>query len=109
MREICIFVGVTMTLDEFKTSLAQAEPPPHLPPLLLALWQEAKGDWDAAHRLTQAINGGDGAWVHAYLHRKEGDISNASYWYACANRPVSHLPLIQEWEIIANALLHSAS
>ena len=94
-----------MRLPEFKDSCAQATPPENATPLLRALWHDAKGDWDTAHRLTQAEEGTAAAWVHAYLHRKEGDLSNASYWYRRADRPVCSLTLEQEWDEIARALL----
>ena len=67
-----------MTLDDFKASLNDATPPSAFPQLLLALWHDAKGDWDAAHGVAQDVEDEDGAWVHAYLHRKEGDAANAA-------------------------------
>jgi hypothetical protein len=94
-----------MTLAELKATLSSAAPPPTLPPALAALWQDAKGDWDAAHRIAQDIEDVDGAWIHAYLHRKEGDPSNAAYWYRHAGKPVAHTSLDAEWEDIATALL----
>lgn len=94
-----------MTFEELIASLQQATVPSGLNPLVAALWHEAHGNWGTAHRLTQGIDSVQSAWVHAYLHRKEGDIANASYWYARANRPVSQLPLAQEWENIARAVL----
>lgn len=93
-----------MTLSELKASLTDADPPETLPPLLAALWRDAKGDWDGAHRLAQDVEGADGAWVHAYLHRKEGDAGNAAYWYRRAGRPVARISLDEEWEQIAAAL-----
>jgi hypothetical protein len=75
--------------------------------VLAALWQDAKGDWETAHRLAQDIDGPDGAWVHAYLHRKEGDAGNAAYWYRRAGRPVARGGIPQEWEAIVDALLAS--
>jgi hypothetical protein len=72
---------------------------------LQALWWDAKGDWDRAHALAQADEGGVGDWVHAYLHRKEGDAGNAAYWYRRAGKPASRAPLAQEWAAIASALL----
>jgi hypothetical protein len=92
-------------LAEFRASLAADEPPPGLAPALAALWRDAKGDWDGAHERAQADGGGDGDWVHAYLHRKQGDEGNAGYWYRRARRPFSRLPLEQEWTEIAEALL----
>jgi hypothetical protein len=94
-----------MTLEQFRASLAAPEPPADLSPALAALWREAKGDWDGAHNLAQSDEGGDGDWVHAYLHRKEGDSGNAAYWYRQAGKPVARAPLEQEWQEIAQALL----
>jgi hypothetical protein len=94
-----------MTLDEFRASLTQSSPPAELSPLPAALWWEAKGDWSRAHEIAQAENGADAAWVHAYLHRREGDASNAGYWYRQARRAHCVLPLEAEWEQIASALL----
>jgi hypothetical protein len=95
-----------MTLDEFRSSLRAAPAPPAgLPPLLQALWHDAVGDWDRAHQLAQEVESKAGAWVHAYLHRKEGDASNAAYWYRRAAREVCVDSLEQEWATIANALL----
>ena len=65
-----------MTLDDFRATLNE-EGPPAVPVLLQALWHDARGEWDAAHRMTQEIDSADAAWVHAYLHRKEGDPGNA--------------------------------
>ena len=95
----------TMTLTEFKATLAHADPPAGIKPALVALWHDAKDDWDAAHEAAQAIDGADGAWVHAYLHRKEGDLSNADYWYRRAGRRRPEGALEAEWEAIAAALL----
>jgi hypothetical protein len=93
------------TLTEFKATLAADTPPPGLSAPLLALWHDARGNWDGAHRVAQDIESADGAWIHAYLHRKEGDASNAAYWYRRAGKPVSRAALEEEWEEIANALL----
>ena len=97
-----------MTFHEFASSL-DAERPPQLPPLVLALWHDAKGDWHAAHQLAQDSDTADGAWVHAYLHRKEGDESNAHYWYRRGNHKMSAMPLEQEWKEIATTLLEKRS
>ena len=94
-----------MTLQEFRATLAQAAAPAALSQPLLALWHDARGDWDAAHRVAQDIDGADGAWIHAYLHRKEGDPGNAGYWYRRAGRPPATGSLDTEWETIASALL----
>jgi hypothetical protein len=89
----------------FAASVAAPQPPPHLPPALAALWHDAKGEWDRAHELCQRDEDTPGAWVHAYLHRKEGDAGNARYWYARAGKPFSPLSLDEEWKEIATALL----
>lgn len=94
-----------MTLADLESTLTAATPPAGLGPALCALWHDAKGDWDAAHRLAQDIDDADGAWVHAYLHRREGDAGNAAYWYRRAGQPVAHDTLRDEWARIARALL----
>jgi hypothetical protein len=93
-----------MTIDEFKTTL-NAATPPAVPLLILALWHDARGDWDTAHTLAQEVDNTDGAWVHAYLHRKEGDVGNAAYWYRRAGQPVATDSLTAEWERIVVLLL----
>jgi len=72
---------------------------------LAALLQDTAGNWEAAHDAAQADETPAGAWVHAYLHRKEGDLGNAGYWYRRAGRPVAKGELAAEWEQIAGALL----
>jgi hypothetical protein len=94
-----------VTLDEFKSTLASDAPPAGIPPALVALWHDAQGHWDAAHRIAQDIDDETGAWVHAYLHRKEGDASNAAYWYGRAKRDVARGRLDDEWDHIVSALL----
>jgi hypothetical protein len=75
-----------------------------LPPLLAALWWDARGDWTRAHECAQSVEDADGAWVHAYLHRKEGDLGNADYWYRRAGRRRPTMTLDAEWAEIAVAL-----
>lgn len=94
-----------MTLDELRATLSSAAPPAGLPATLVALWHDGRGDWDEAHRVAQDVDDADGAWVHAYLHRKEGDPGNAAYWYRRAGRRVSTGSLDAEWEEITAALL----
>ena len=72
---------------------------------LQSLWYDATGDWEKAHRLIQDVNDKTAAWIHAYLHRKEGDIGNADYWYSRAGRSRPNLSLGKEWEVIATSLL----
>jgi hypothetical protein len=93
-----------MTINEFKKTLAANDPPP-VTPALCALWHDARGDWDRAHAVAQDIDDASGAWVHAYLHRKEGDLGNAAYWYQRAGQDVARDSLDAEWERIATALL----
>ena len=93
-----------MTLEEFKATLSQGEPP-GAAPLLRALWHDARGDWDGAHRVAQDVDDKSGAWVHAYLHRKEGDLGNAAYWYQRAGQAIATDSLDAEWERIVVALL----
>ena len=94
-----------MTLAEFRDALAEPKPPAGLAAPLEALWYAARGDWDRAHRIVMDAKGRDAAWVHAYLHRKEGDLDNARYWYRKAHRPEATGTLEAEWEAIAADLL----
>ena len=94
-----------MTFEAFKDSLSQPTPPAGLPLLVAALWHDARGDWTRAHHIAQDIETTDAAWVHAYLHRKEGDVSNAGYWYRRADRQPASDALDAEWERIVRALL----
>ena len=93
-----------MTLDAFKATLSSATPPA-VAPLLVALWHDARGEWDAAHQVAQDIDDKSGAWVHAYLHRKEGDPGNAAYWYRRADQAIATDSLDDEWARIVVALL----
>ncbi len=93
-----------MTLEEFRITLASAAPP-DVADLLLALWHDAKGDWDRAHTIAQNIDDPFGAWIHAYLHRKEGDRDNAAYWYHRAQQLVATDSFDDEWKRIASAVL----
>ena len=93
-----------MTIDEFKATLT-APTPPAVSSLLLSLWHDARGDWENAHTLAQDVDDPSGAWVHAYLHRKEGELGNAGYRYRRANQPIATDSLEAEWTRIASALL----
>jgi hypothetical protein len=97
-----------MDVATFRQSLASGSPPAGLAAPLAALWQAASGDWNAAHALVQDEAGAEAAWVHAYLHRVEGDLANAGYWYRRAGRPAATGPLDAEWQAIAAALLPTA-
>lgn len=92
------------TAAEFRASLAADAPPAGLTPALQALWYAAKGDWEKAHDLTQP-GGGELDWVHAYLHRVEGDLSNAGYWYRRAGKPVATSSLDEEWTTLVQTFL----
>lgn len=94
-----------MDLAAFRATLAAAEPPSGISLALQTLWWEAKGDWHRAHQCAQQDEGKTGSAVHAYLHRVEGDLSNARYWYNRAGQPPATGPLSQEWEALATALL----
>jgi hypothetical protein len=91
-------------MAHLKSTLSNATPPAGLAPPLAALWWAAKGDWDAAHKIVQDESDANSAWVHAYLHRVEGDLSNAGYWYRQAGQPVANDPLEAEWERLVSAL-----
>lgn len=94
-----------MTFDDFRESLLRDGPPRALDHALTALWWDAKGDWKTAHESAQQDEGQRGAWVHAYLHRKEGDSSNAAYWYHRAGKNPPQSSLEHEWREITKALL----
>jgi hypothetical protein len=94
-----------MTIDEFKTTLSASTPPAGLIPVLVALWHDGHGDWNAAHEVAQDVPDPDGAWLHAYLHRKEGDASNAAYWYKRAGKSAFKGSLDAEWAEIVTAFL----
>ena len=98
-----------MNFTRFKTSLTAIKPPPGLAPALEALWWDAKGDWTKAHELAQE-NESDkaSAWVHAYLHRVEGDLSNAAWWYRAAGRKAQTGSLKAEWAAMVTELLAAA-
>lgn len=95
-----------MTLAEFKSTISQSKPP-DAGVLLQSMWYDAKGNWEAAHNLAQDVNTDDGSWVHAYLHRKEGDTGNASYWYHRAKRKMPAYSLEKEWEEIVAYFIDS--
>ena len=94
-----------MTLEQFRATLAQHTPPHDLSPALQAMWEDAKGNWNAAHTIAQGIEDTTGSWIHGYLHRKEGDLGNAGYWYRRAGQAVTREPLEDEWTRIVSTLL----
>ncbi|MBN8889553.1 MAG: hypothetical protein BGP12_03985 [Rhodospirillales bacterium 70-18] len=94
-----------MNVETFRASLAQAAPPAGLAEAMQGLWWDAKGDWARAHACAQAQDDAIGAAVHAYLHRKEGDIPNARYWYGRSGRPMPVGTLDTEWMELVEELL----
>jgi hypothetical protein len=98
---------VDTAVAAFRQSVAEGLPPHGLPSPLLALWWALRGDWERAHECAQADESAAGAWVHAFLHRREGDLANAAYWYRRAGRPMPDHGLDEEWSTIAGTLLAS--
>ncbi len=96
-----------MTPSAFKRSLTSKRPPSGLSPALTALWWAGDDNWNKAHEIVMREEGADCAWVHAYLHRVEGDRDNARYWYRQARREPAMGDLASEWAAIATALLGS--
>lgn len=94
-----------MNLQEFNNSLTQNNPPGSTSDYLKALWYDGNGDWQKAHELIQDIEDKSAAWIHAYLHRKEGDIWNADYWYNRAGKKRPSVSLQEEWAAIVEAML----
>jgi hypothetical protein len=94
-----------MTIDDFRQSLVATEPPAELAHALAGLWWDRKGDWNRAHESAQQDEGPEGSWVHAYLHRKEGDQGNAAFWYRRAGKAVCREQLDEEWLGIVKGLL----
>jgi hypothetical protein len=100
---------VVVKTAEFKATLSGAAPAQGLDAPLAALWWAANGNWDEAHKIVQDEETADAAWVHAYLHRVEGDLGNAGYWYRRAQKPAAAGSLETEWEGIVSTLLEGAS
>ena len=96
-----------MDLLLFRESLSGSIPPQNSSVYLNALWYDAKGDWDQAHNLIQDVEDKNASWIHAYLHRKEGDIINADYWYRRAGKKRSPFSLEKEWEELVSALIRN--
>jgi hypothetical protein len=99
-------VQATMTPDAFSRSVSRSKPPAALAPALQALWWAAKDNWERAHDIVMAHEDRYCAWVHAYLHRREGDLPNARWWYKEARKSVATGPLPAEWDAIVRALLN---
>jgi hypothetical protein len=95
-----------MNFVDFKKSLSEANPPNDLSAYLLSMWHDAKGDWNKAHEIIQDVEDKTASWIHAYLHRKEGDVGNADYWYSKAGKQRPNLSLEEEWKDISEALMN---
>lgn len=94
-----------MNLSDFKKSIQKATPPGGVSVYLQSLWLDKKGDWDGAHGLIDSLGGEDAASLHAYLHRKEGDLANAGYWYRRAGKNPASNSLAEEWEQLVQYFL----
>jgi putative component of toxin-antitoxin plasmid stabilization module len=97
--------GAIMTFDEFLKSVDDEKPSPQLSETLISLWWDKKGDWDTAHSIVQDIPTEQGSAVHAYLHREEGVLWNADYWYSRAGRKRPDIPLEAEWKQLVEEML----
>lgn len=99
-------MALPQNYTEFTETLTENNPPEIWPAALVALWHDAKGNWEASHDIAQEMHNDMGSWIHAYLHRKEGDKFNAGYWYRRANRPFSNKSLPEELEEIVTFVLN---
>jgi hypothetical protein len=98
-----------MNLEEFKKTLSEPSPSKDSSVYLKSLWYDAKGDWNMAHDVISKSEDKNAAWVHAYLHRKEGDVGNADYWYRQAGKKRPDQPLEKEWEELVISFLNISS
>ena len=97
--------GNPESVEAFRAALNEGSPPPAWSAPFRALWWDARGDWEAAHEIAQDLTTAWGSWMHAYLHRKEGDLWNAGYWYRRAGIPVRRYPLRGEFDALLRFLL----
>ena len=96
-----------MNVSEFRASVKEQIPPQGLTVPLAALWWDAKGEWAQAHALVDELETREGMAVHAFLHRKEGSLANAEYWYQRAGRKFHRASVEEEWEALVAGLLRS--
>ena len=96
---------IPKTYEEFVSTLNQSTPPKEWPDPLKSLWFDAKGDWEASHDIAQDVHSQMGSWIHAYLHRKEGDKWNAGYWYNRSGKPFPEYSLDEELKVLVEANL----
>lgn len=98
-------MGFMLSISAFINSLSADRPPENINDKLVALWYDGNGDWERAHEIAQSITNKDGALIHAYLHRKEGDIGNAYYWYARAGSKMPQNTADDEWLLLVKHFL----
>ncbi|WP_405382435.1 hypothetical protein [Maribacter sp. LLG6340-A2] len=96
---------IPQNYTEFERTLQMSQPPKQWPEALKAMWFDAKGNWEAAHNIAQELHNSLGSWMHAYLHRKEGDRFNAGYWYRLANRNYPDISLNEELQVLVEFIL----
>jgi len=94
-----------MNLHDFISSTSQLHPPEEISVYLTSLWHDAKGNWEKAHDVIQELEDKTASWIHAYLHRKEGDLWNADYWYSKAGRKRPNVSLEEEWKDISASVI----
>jgi len=99
-----VLLFLLMTIEEFTRSLNDSLPG-NVSVYLESLWYDGKGDWEKSHNVIQDVENKNAAWIHAYLHRKEGDIGNADYWYNKAGKKRPTVSLEEEWESLVKAFL----
>ena len=97
-----------MTFNEFLSTVAGAKPPSNIAETLVSLWWDKKGDWDKAHSIAQQIPTVQGSAVHAYLHREEGVLWNADYWYSRAGKQRPAIALEEEWRLLVEEMLENS-
>lgn len=100
-------MNIPESFQEFLIVQQNEYPPELWPSPLQALWYDGKGDWNVSHDIVQDIPSDLGYWIHAYLHRKEGDKFNADYWYRRANRPYPNNTLQEEFRILVDYVINS--
>ena len=98
-------LGGTMNFEEYLKSIDNDSPSSQLSETLTSLWWDKKGNWDTAHTIAQNIPTKEGSAVHAYLHREEGVLWNADYWYSRAGRKRPNIPLLEEWKLLVEEML----
>ncbi|WP_282111776.1 hypothetical protein [Maribacter stanieri] len=96
---------IPKTYLEFEKSLELSHVPKEWSDGLKAAWYDANGDWEASHNIAQDMHNTLGSWLHAYLHRKEGDRFNAGYWYRLAKKEYPTITLDEELKVIVESII----